>query len=91
MSKLICVIGLIFAFLQASNLYLSIVIGAKGLRPPNKISYNFYNNQEWNNFENYDIAINMDAIGIEKTVQLLKSIIVNIWQLNKNHLLFRWR
>ena len=39
--------------------------------------YNYFTNREWNSFENYDLAINVDKHGVEKTAELLKNIILN--------------
>ena len=39
--------------------------------------YNHFTNKEWNSFENYDLAINVDKLGVEKTVELIKNIIVS--------------
>ena len=39
--------------------------------------YNYFTNREWNSFENYDLAINVDKLGVEKTAELLKNIILS--------------
>lgn len=37
--------------------------------------YKYYTGREWKNFDNYDIAINVDTLGVEKTAILIKDII----------------
>ena len=39
--------------------------------------YNHFTNKEWNSFGNYDLAINVDKLGVEKTAELIKNIIVS--------------
>lgn len=39
--------------------------------------YKYYTEQDWDNFNNYDIAINVDVLGVEKTSELLQNIIIN--------------
>ena len=39
--------------------------------------YNHFTNRDWNSFENYDLAINVDKLGVEKTAELLKNIILS--------------
>ena len=31
--------------------------------------YNFYTNRKWKDFNNYDLAINVDKLGVEKTAE----------------------
>lgn len=38
--------------------------------------YKYYTNQDWMNFNNYDIAINTDKLGTLKTAELIKDIII---------------
>ncbi|MBP3766390.1 MAG: MATE family efflux transporter [Bacilli bacterium] len=38
--------------------------------------YKYYTNQNWMNFNNYDIAINTDKLGTLKTAELIKDIIL---------------
>lgn len=38
--------------------------------------YKYYTSQDWYTFENYDILINVDQLGIEKTVEMLEKIIL---------------
>ena len=38
--------------------------------------YKYYTNQDWMNFNNYDIAINTDKLGALKTAELIKDIII---------------
>ena len=33
--------------------------------------YKYYTEKEWDNHENYDICINSDALGVEKTANLI--------------------
>lgn len=40
-----------------------------------KKHYNYYTNQKWDNLSNYDIAINVDVLGVEKTVEAIKAIL----------------
>ena len=37
--------------------------------------YKYYTGREWRNFDNYDMAINVDTLGVEKTASLIKDII----------------
>ena len=37
--------------------------------------YNFYTQKEWKDNKNYDISINSDAIGVEKTADLICKIV----------------
>lgn len=39
--------------------------------------YNHFTDKEWNSFENYDLAINVDKIGIEKTVEMINNTIIS--------------
>ncbi len=39
--------------------------------------YNHFTNRDWNSFENYDLAINVDKLGVEKTAELLKNIVLS--------------
>ena len=38
--------------------------------------YKFYTNSDWYDISHYDIAINVDTLGVEKTAELLKNIIL---------------
>ncbi|MGN1379196.1 MAG: MATE family efflux transporter [Bacilli bacterium] len=40
--------------------------------------YKHFTNQDWNSFENFDLAINVDKLGVEDTAEMLKNIILNI-------------
>lgn len=40
-----------------------------------KKHYDYYTNQKWDNLSNYDIAINVDVLGVEKTVEAIKAIL----------------
>ncbi len=37
--------------------------------------YKYYTEQEWNNYENYDICLNSDALGVEKTAEMICNIV----------------
>lgn len=37
--------------------------------------YKFYTNREWNNHDNYDISINVDKYGVEKTADIICNLI----------------
>ena len=37
--------------------------------------YKFYTNREWKDFENYDIIMNVDLLGVEKTAEYIKSVV----------------
>lgn len=39
--------------------------------------YKYYTGRDWYNFENYDILMNVDELGIEKTVEVLENYIKN--------------
>lgn len=45
--------------------------------------YNNYTNGDWTSFENYDFIINVDKLGVENTVEMLKNIILE--QSNKKN------
>ncbi len=53
----------------------------KALKEINKINnerakhYKYYTNRDWYDFANYDIALNVDYLGVEKTVELLEQVI----------------
>lgn len=38
--------------------------------------YKYYTNRNWREFDNYDFAINVDTLGVEKTAILIKNIIL---------------
>ena len=38
--------------------------------------YNHFTNNKWNSFENYDLAFNVDKLGVEKTAEMIKNIIL---------------
>lgn len=56
----------------------------KALNEINKINksrekhYNYYTQRNWKDFNNYDIAINVDSYGVEKTAELLVDFIEKI-------------
>lgn len=37
--------------------------------------YKYYTNRNWRDFENYDLAIHVDTLGVEKTAKMIKEII----------------
>lgn len=39
--------------------------------------YNFYTKRDWNNPSNYDLCINSDKLGVEKSAELIKDYIKN--------------
>lgn len=53
----------------------------KALKEINKINserakhYKYYTNRDWYDFANYDIALNVDYLGVEKTTELLEQVI----------------
>lgn len=53
----------------------------KALKEINKINnerakhYKYYTNRDWYDFANYDIALNVDYLGVDKTAELLEQII----------------
>ena len=53
----------------------------KALKEINKVNnerakhYKYYTNRDWYDFANYDIALNVDYLGVEKTVELLEQVI----------------
>lgn len=39
--------------------------------------YKYYTGLEWKDFDNYDLTINVDSLGVEKTASIIKEIILN--------------
>jgi len=39
--------------------------------------YNHFTNRKWNSYDNYDLAINVDKLGVEETAEMIKNIILN--------------
>ena len=39
--------------------------------------YNHFTNKKWDSYENYDLSINVDRIGVEDTSEMIKNIIIN--------------
>ena len=39
--------------------------------------YKYYTNKDWKDFSNYDLAINVDKFGVEKTAKIIKEMIEN--------------
>lgn len=58
----------------------------KALKEINKINserakhYKYYTNRDWYDFANYDIALNVDYLGVEKTAELLEQVIKEVSQ-----------
>ena len=56
----------------------------KALKEINKINserakhYKYYTNRDWYDFANYDIALNVDYLGVEKTAKLLEQVIKEV-------------
>lgn len=40
--------------------------------------YHYYTNQNWRDANNYDLCLNVDILGVEKTAQLIKKVIEEI-------------
>ena len=38
--------------------------------------YNHFTNKKWDSFDNYDLAINVDKLGVEETAEMIKNIIL---------------
>ena len=38
--------------------------------------YEYYTNQKWTDFSHYDLAINVDSLGVEKTVEMIQNILI---------------
>ncbi len=41
--------------------------------------YNYYTGRDWNNNNNYDLLINVDKLGVEKTVKQIAQFIENYY------------
>lgn len=39
--------------------------------------YKYFTNREWKSYDNYDLAINVDKLGVEETAEMIKNIIIN--------------
>ncbi len=39
--------------------------------------YKDFTNREWKSYDNYDLAINVDKLGVEETAEMIKNIIIN--------------
>ncbi len=39
--------------------------------------YNHFTNRKWASFDNYDLIINVDRLGAEKTTEMIKNIILD--------------
>ena len=37
--------------------------------------YNYYTDQKWKDMNNYDFSINVDALGVEKTAEIISEIV----------------
>ena len=64
---------------RATEFYgLDIKKAEKEIKRINKLRanhYKYYTEKEWNNYSNYDICINSDALGVEKAVGLICDIV----------------
>lgn len=40
--------------------------------------YNYYTNGNWDDYSNYDLAINVDSLGVERTAEMLEEIILKM-------------
>lgn len=40
--------------------------------------YKYYTNREWKDYNNYDLCINVDTLGVEKTADLIQNYVTNI-------------
>ena len=38
--------------------------------------YNYFTNGVWNSYENYDMVINVDKLGVEETAEIIKNIVI---------------
>ncbi|MGN0973616.1 MAG: MATE family efflux transporter [Bacilli bacterium] len=43
--------------------------------------YNYYTGRKWRDFDNYDLVINVDTLGVEKTAEVIKKAVIE--KLNK--------
>ena len=39
--------------------------------------YHYYTHENWRDISNYDLSINVDKMGVDKTAELIKSFITN--------------
>ena len=39
--------------------------------------YHYYTHESWRNINNYDLSINVDKMGVEKTAELIESFVTN--------------
>ena len=39
--------------------------------------YKHFTNRNWKSFDNYDLAINVDKLGVENTAEMIKNIVIN--------------
>ena len=44
---------------------------------PRERDYNHYTNWKWKDYNNYDLAINVDTLGVEKTAEMIKNIVID--------------
>ena len=62
-----------------SIIFIAIIVGIIMKYSLNKINkqrakhYKYYTNRDWYNYNNYDLSINVDMLGVEKTAELIKN------------------
>ena len=39
--------------------------------------YNYYTHEKWRNIDNYDLSINVDKFGVEKTAEFIATFVNN--------------
>ena len=47
----------------------------KKINKAREAHYKYYTSKEWKDFSNYDLAINVDKFGVEKTTKIIGEII----------------
>ncbi len=40
--------------------------------------YKYYTNEEWKQLDNYDYSFNVDKLGVKKTAEIIKDIVINL-------------
>lgn len=45
--------------------------------------YKYYTNEDWKNLDNYDYTFNVDKLGVEKTAEVIRDIVINLNNKNK--------
>lgn len=49
----------------------------KQINNQRKKHYEYYTNRKWDDYNNYDLVVNVDKLGIGGTVKLIKNIVEN--------------